>query len=188
MSETVEAELLALLGLRLTGFASADVVAEVVRLDVDRLHSVLHVAQARGWVQYREGRMTGWSLTPQGRSMGEQHLAVELDRRGRRDEVRRCYDAFLDLNGVMLAICTDWQMRDAQTLNDHQDRRYDQSVIDRLAALHERARPICDDLGQALDRFAGYEARLAAALERVQAGEQEWFTGVRIPSYHSVWF
>jgi pyruvate,orthophosphate dikinase len=88
----------------------------------------------------------------------------------------------------MLAICTDWQMRNPETLNDHADPAYDAKVIDRLGALHEDVRPICSELGRTLDRFGPYAERLSGALERVRAGEHDWFTGVRIPSYHSVWF
>jgi hypothetical protein len=188
MFDPSQEELLALLGLRLSGFASAETVAELVRLDVSQVHRVLHAGREQGLVQYREGRMTGWSLTPDGRSRGEQHLAGELDARACRGVVEACYLRFLSLNGDMLAICTDWQMRNPETLNDHADPAYDAKVIDRLSALHEDAQPICTELGQTLERFLLYVERLSGALERVRAGEHDWFTGVRIPSYHSVWF
>jgi hypothetical protein len=188
MSDPSQAELLALLGLRLKGFASAEAVAELVAIDVGEVHRVLHGGRERGLVQYREGRMTGWSLTPDGRSLGERRLSAELEARGCRSVVEHCYRRFLSLNADMLAICTDWQMRDPETLNDHADPAYDAKVIQRLGALHDEARPICDELGGTLARFDPYGERLGGALRRVQAGEHDWFTGVRIPSYHSVWF
>ena len=188
MPELPEIELLALLGLRLHGFATADAVAELVRLDVPPVERVLHRGRELGWVQYREGRMTGWSLTPTGRSEGERRLAAELDMRGCRPAVEGCYQRFVMLNGEMLAVCTDWQLRDPETVNDHRDPAYDAKVIDRLAALHSQAVHVCASLRDALERFAVYGDRLHAALGRVRSGEHEWFTGVRIPSYHAVWF
>ena len=50
------------------------------------------------------------------------------------------------------------------------------------------AEPICDDLGALLDRFRGYGPRLTEALERVRAGDVDWFTKPMIASYHTVWF
>ena len=40
----------------------------------------------------------------------------------------------------------------------------------------------------AIDRFAGYGGRLREALEKVVAGEHEWFTKPVIDSYHTIWF
>jgi hypothetical protein len=185
---SAEAELLALLGLRLHGFASADAVAEVVRVEVALVEEVLHRGRDLGWVRHREGRMTGWSLTPQGRSEGERRLAAQLEARGCRPVVEACYARFRTLNVEVLAACTDWQLRAPTTVNDHLDAAYDAAVVDRLARLHVRAQQVCDDLGAALERFEPYGHRLHAALARVRAGDREWFTGVRIPSYHAVWF
>jgi hypothetical protein len=61
-------------------------------------------------------------------------------------------------------------------------------VITSLAELHAKVAPICADLGAALDRFGGYGPRLSLALERVQAGDLDWFTKPMLPSYHTVWF
>ena len=162
--------------------------AELVSLEVAPVEHVLRRGRELGWVQYREGRMTGWSLTPTGRSEGERRLAAELEARGCRVAVEVCYERFLALNAEVLAVCTDWQLRDPATVNDHLDAAYDAKVVERLIALHGQAAAICVELAAALERFAGYGDRLGAALVRLRAGEQEWFTGVRIPSYHAVWF
>jgi hypothetical protein len=39
-----------------------------------------------------------------------------------------------------------------------------------------------------LERFGRYSARLRTALERVVAGEPEWFTKPVLDSYHTIWF
>ena len=44
-----------------------------------------------------------------------------------------------------------------------------------------------EGLGALLERFGRYGVRLTAAVERVEAGEKEWFTKPLIDSYHTVW-
>jgi hypothetical protein len=73
-------------------------------------------------------------------------------------------------------------------VNDHGDAAYDRGVIEKLADLHAEVEPICNDLGEALHRFQGYGGRLRHALDRVRAGDTDWFTKPMIPSYHTVWF
>lgn len=42
-------------------------------------------------------------------------------------------------------------------------------------------------MGAVIDRFAGYETRYAAALERVDAGQLAWVDAPGIESCHTVW-
>jgi hypothetical protein len=95
---------------------------------------------------------------------------------------------FVPLNRAVLDVCTAWQLKDESTPNDHADADYDAEVVGRLAAIHAAAEPICAELAGALQRFVGYRERLGAAVERLRGGEREWFTGVRVASYHTVWF
>ncbi|MCC6436955.1 MAG: transcriptional regulator [Acidimicrobiales bacterium] len=180
--------LLVLHGLRLAGFKPAEKVAELVGLAVEQVQPELDRLRDQGLATYREGRLSGWSLTPDGRAEGERRLAAELDEAGCRDAVRAAYEQFLTLNGQMLAVCTDWQMKDPQTLNDHADADYDAKVIAKLAEIDAEVQPICARLGTQLERFAAYGGRLADALAKVQAGEADWFTKPMIASYHTVWF
>src|SRR3546814_1224843 len=48
--------------------------------------------------------------------------------------------------------------------------------------------PICHDLASLLDRYRPYGARFDHAIERVRAGDLDWFTKPMIASYHTVWF
>jgi hypothetical protein len=180
--------LLALHGLRLAGFSSVEKVATLSGLSAEEVQRELETFAGRGWALYKEGRMSGWVLTPDGRAEGERRLVAELDACGVRHVVDGCYRRFLALNGQMLGVCTEWQMKDETTLNDHSDPAYDAKVIAKLVELDEGVQPICAELGDALARFGGYGSRLAGALSKLLAGEHEWFTKPMIASYHTVWF
>lgn len=179
-----------LLRLRLKGFADTETLAEAGGLPVDVVGDVLSSAENEGWVDARSGARSGWALTSAGRAGLERRLADELDASGNRDEVIDAYQRFLDLNQPLLASCTRWQVKQADpvVLNDHSDPDYDRQVVDELRLLHGRVGPICDRLTAALPRFSGYLPRLSHALERIVAGETQWFTKPTIDSYHTVWF
>jgi hypothetical protein len=135
--------------------------------------------------------MTGWSLSAEGRREGERLLTAELDAAGARPAIESGYEAFLGLNGELLAVCTDWQVVEGvgeSVLNDHGDPERDESVLARLDDLHEQAVPVADGLAVALGRFGGYTDRLSAARSRVRSGETDWLTKPMIDSYHTVWF
>lgn len=190
MSHSSPPGLLALHGLRLKGFAEASAVAELVGLDEATVTSELEKAAERESVMFREGRRTGWALKPAGRVENERLLREELDETGERDLVQGAYDRFLALNGAMLATCTRWQVKDAdaQVLNDHTDPDYDAAVIDELQKLDDGVQPICADVSGVLDRFAVYAPRFSAALDKLRAGDLDWFTKPIVESYHTVWF
>jgi len=188
MSRPSSPSLLVLHGLRLGAFKPADAVAELVQLPVEVVVAELAAAEAAGLAVYRDGRLSGWSLTPTGRAEGERRLAAELDATSARAEVDACYRLFLACNGPMLALCTDWQLRGPETVNDHSDADYDAAVLARLDVIDDQIQPVCARLGAVLDRFARYGPRLRHARQRLAAGELEWFTRPTIASYHTVWF
>ena len=119
-------------------------------------------------------------------------LAAELDVAGSRDRVESAYGRFLELNGELLSVCTDWQVVGVdgeQAVNDHSDAGHDARSSPASTLLHVDVLPITDDLGAALDRFAAYSSRLSSArTSECVAGEHDWFTRPTIDSYHTVWF
>ncbi len=190
MSHSSSPALLALHGLRLKGFAEASIVAELFSLDESVVSAELEDAATSEFAMFRDGRRTGWALKPAGRAENERLLADELDASGRRDVVHAAYERFLTLNGTMLAVCTRWQVKDqdAQQLNDHTDADYDATVIAELKGLDDGVQPICAELAAVLPRFGVYAPRFLMALEKLVAGELEWFTKPIMESYHTVWF
>ena len=106
-------------------------------------------------------------------------------------ELAAAYDCFEVVNRELKALVTSWQTMTVggQSMpNDHSDADYDARVIGRLGDLHERAERVIEALAKRVPRLGRYKERLAAALERAEAGETEWVSGVRCDSYHMVWF
>ncbi len=177
--------------LRLRSVASTDDVAARLGADPAQVRVELAHVESQGWARHRDGVLAGWSLTAEGRREGERLLREELRRRGVRVQVEGAYRDFLGLNGELLSICTDWQVRlvdGVEVANDHADLERDARVLTRLEVLHRRIGPVLDRLGVAWDRFDGYGSRLSSAHERIVAGETEWLTRPTIDSYHTVWF
>jgi hypothetical protein len=178
-------------GLRLKGFAEATAVAEVVAVPEAEVKSTLDDLVAQQLASYRDGRLSGFTLTPAGRAEHARLLAAELDAFGVRAAVHAAYARFLAHNADLLTVCTAWQLREdggQAVVNDHSDGEYDAEVIERLAAIHAHAEPICQELAASLERYAGYAPRLTSALERVREGDHDWFTKPMIASYHTIWF
>lgn len=191
MAETDDGRLLALLGLRLKGFAPADAVAEVVGAPAAEIAGALDGAVEAGLVRFNEARSVYLLDPATGRPEGERLLAAQIDAAGVRDQVTAGYQSFLELNGLMLQLCTDWQVRadlSEQTLNDHSDEDYDEAVMARLVDLDGQLRTVLATLSAALGRYSTYGPRFGEALNRLLGGEIEYFTKPIIPSYHTVWF
>jgi hypothetical protein len=182
---------LVLHGVRLKGFAEADAVAEAASIALAETAAVLEELCDQGLASRRDGRVSGYALTPAGRIQHAELLAEELDNAGVRGKVQETYQRFFGLNATLLGVCTDWQLREVDgesTLNDHTDAGYDAGVIAQLSELHAQVEPICADLAALLDRYAAYGPRLEHAIDRVRSGDTDWFTKPMIPSYHTVWF
>lgn len=175
--------------LRTKGMAEADAVAHAAGLSEDQAAGVLHELGERGWARYRDGnRAKGWMLLGEGRAEAERLAAVEMEDSGQRLVVSELYEAFKVLDPELKQVCTDFQMRGDQTLNDHTDPDYDAAVIARLAEINRRVQPIMASLTEALGRFGHYGPRLDFALSQVVGGDINWFTKPSLDSYHEVWF
>ena len=191
MAVTSAPRLLALHGLRLKGIAEPEVIAATLDADVEPIREELVASAEAGLVTYRYGRIPGYLLTPHGREVGQRLLADELDRTGTRPAIESAYQDFLGVNGQLLAVCTAWQLRDdggSTEVNDHTDQDYDTRVKERLARLHTAVDPILGQLGDTLARMSGHRRRLGNAVDKVLAGEHDYFTKPMFPSYHSAWF
>ena len=125
-------------------------------------------------------------LTPEGRSRLAELLAAErsgIDP----SAITAAYDEFRLLNNDFKSLVTDWQLRDGAP-NTHEDPSYDAAVLARLDEVHRRVTPLVGSVAAQLPRLGAYSTKLAAALDRIHAGETFWLARPLIDSYHTVWF
>ena len=185
--------LLVLHAARIKGRVDPAGVARRYSLDTKDVEELFLDHEARGWVQRVQfADLHGWSITERGRDEVHRLLADELDRAAARDVVEEVHDAFVRLNARFLDAVTRWQVRpmpeDRMAANDHSDPSWDGRVLDALAQVTHRLRPLEEQLSDKLARFEGYSDRIEAALVRVDRGETRWVDEPGIDSCHMVWF
>jgi DNA-binding MarR family transcriptional regulator len=176
-------------GLRLKGFATPDAVAASIGVKAPAVSKELTALKAAGLVERREGRVSGFVLTDEGRSEASALVEAELVASGAKALLEETLHGFAPLNDELLEVCTAWQLRDVHRNieNDHSDAAYDREVIARLVAVNASVTPVLSTLKTALARFGSYQKRLDAAVAKVKRGERDWFAKPMIESYHTVW-
>lgn len=119
----------------------------------------------------------GWMLTEAGAA---RHAALLEAERAALDleAIGAVYDRFLAANGPFKALNARWQ-------SVGEDARW--ALTGELAELVARVEPALRRTVEVLPRFAGYGPRLRAALEKVEAGDFDHVTSVRVDSLHTVW-
>jgi hypothetical protein len=176
--------------MRCIGHAGSQRVASASGMTQDDVDHLLDRMRERGLVTLDEGIFGGWSLTASGKDWAEAAVRREVREAGAYEPVGAAYEEFLPLNGVVMAICHDWQMRSLggrPILNDHEDHRYDDAVLARLSSADQAAQAICESLGAHLARYSVYGRRLSHALRQAHDGDRRYVTD-DLDSYHGVWF
>lgn len=183
---------LALHGVRVFGFPTAERIALRYGLDAAEVEELLLDVEAVGWTRRSSfGGSSGWSLTPLGKAEGERRVAAELERSGARDVVEAVHRDFLPVNRSFGDACTRWQIRptprEPLAPNDHTDRVWDHNVLSQLRTLGARFTSFAERIAAHLDRFGGYPDAYAAALAYVERGEHAWVDAPDRDSLHLVW-
>jgi hypothetical protein len=176
--------------LRVKGFAEGPAIAEATGHPRDETDALLDDLLGAALILHRESRITGWSLTPDGREVHAQWLTDERAAAACEGVVASGYDAFLERNEEFKVLCTDWQLRPADgelVPNDHSDEAYDAAIVERLGVLHDRVMPSVHAIADAMARFGPYGDRLAAAWKRISDGDRSAIARPLSGSYHDVW-
>ncbi|MGE0487460.1 MAG: hypothetical protein AB7Q81_25135 [Gammaproteobacteria bacterium] len=179
---------LAVHGLAVKKSASAAEVAALMGADVTAIEAALAAAVEAGQAVAGSGKHV---VSPAGRAWLEAAYPVVCAGHRAEPAFAAAYARFEVINRQLLALMTRWQTRDVggeAVANDHSDPAHDVRVIDELGALHERAAPALKCFGDFEARLGRYFELLEAAYDRVLDGEIDYMSGVRVPSYHSVWF
>lgn len=163
---------------KVRGFATSEAVAGSLGLTAETVEAVLRRSESEGLLKYREGRITGFSLTPSGR---EKHaeLRDEALTPEARAKITAAYEAFLQPNRDFKQLTTDWQTRDESTETA--------PLLDRLARLHLTLEGLLATATEGDSRFQYYLPRFTAALTRLREGDASAFARPMSDSYHDVW-
>jgi hypothetical protein len=176
--------------LRLRGLATDTGVADATGLPAALVGELLAQLLAEGLAGHRGGRLPGFTLTAQGKAEHAARIATDLPAEAR-PRLDTGYAAFLPLNATFKQLCTEWQLRPtaegATVPNDHADAGYDATIVERLGVIHGDLAPVLADVAHTATRFGRYQPRLAAALDRVRAGDRTAFARPLSDSYHDVW-
>jgi hypothetical protein len=175
--------------LTLRQLASAEQLAEITGQPIDEVEAGLEKALADGAVVAARG---SYMIAPSGRELLDSVYPAAFAELRVTPAVAEAVEAFeTGVNKQVLALTTDWQTIEvdgARVPNDHGDPEYDAKIVDRLGRTHEKARKVLGPLVDAdplVDRFLD---RLGAALVRAEGGETDYVSGVRVDSFHTVWF
>jgi hypothetical protein len=165
-----------------------DAVETIVGVPTADAEAALARHVAEGIVKEAKGRFV---ILPAGRErLDALYPEVFADVRGA-GRLAAAYQRFEEINRDLKALITEWQtvLIDGKALpNDHSDEAYDRKVIDRLNDFHDGAGSVLGALVAEVPRLARYGERLGAALDKVDTGETDYVSGVRVDSYHTVWF
>ncbi|MGQ0700478.1 MAG: hypothetical protein ACT4PZ_19840 [Panacagrimonas sp.] len=157
-------------------------------LDAATIEAALAPAIADGRVIAARGL---YVLAPKGANWLQERYPEEFAVHRNDAQLAAEYERFEVINRELKALVTQWQSLNVggkQVPNDHSDSDYDNRIIDRLAALHERTGILLGRMAARLPRLSRYAMRLSDALDRSENGEVEWVSSVRCDSYHTVWF
>jgi hypothetical protein len=182
-------ELLVVHGLAVKKAGSAAAVATLLGREETDVAAALDEAVSAGRAI---GARDTFMVTPAGRSWLDQRYPDTFAPFRAEQEATEAYERFERVNRELLELFTDWQMVPTpggeRTPNDHSDKEYDDEIVDRLGALHERAERTLDRFARIDPRLGVYKQRLDEAYDRVLAGDHDYVSGARIDSYHTVWF
>lgn len=160
----------------LLGASEKDVQAELDALVADK-----HAIAARG----------SFMLTPPAQATLKESYEIAFADLRKNETMASAYERFEAINRDVKGLVTKWQtmtVAGEEVPNDHSDKDYDAKCVDDLGTLHERFEPILKDMTKALPRLEAYARRLEIALEKLEGGEEAYFSAPKIDSYHTVWF
>ena len=165
--------------LRVKGIATPEALGEVLGMTPDGVLSHLRELEAEGVAFERPSRKRpGWVLSEQGRDRHAAEIA-QAHPPEHRETIAELYEGFLDLNNDVKGLSARWQ----HAASD--DERFE--LLGRLEDVHDLADKALASTGEVVPRFAGYNRRLAVALEKIE-DDPRFFVSPKVDSYHTVWF
>lgn len=168
--------------LRLKGLVTIEVLAGLSGASPQDVQEAIDRLAGQGLVRFRETpRVSGWSLTPDGHARHTEEMAAR-----RSGEIVAAltpiYERFLELNDRVKALSTAWQGLAPEDAAGRWE------AIEELAEINDEAGQIVAEAAVVEPRFAAYRSRMTDAVERLRDGDERFFTGVTVESFHTIWF
>jgi hypothetical protein len=175
-------------GLAIKKHATPEAVADILGMEVETVRTALCQLVEGKRVVEAQGK---YLLAPAARMALDSEYSHLYEGARRNAFFSEGYSEFERLNAALKQLITEWQtieVRGQRVPNDHSDKDYDDKIIDRLGALHERAETALEKLARVLPRFSIYRDKLSAALEKAEDGDIAWVSDAKLQSYHTLWF
>lgn len=158
------------------GVAETKTITDDTDISETELTETLNDLESDGYVEGDDF----WYLTDE----GETHFNDVLRARFTSDQIAELenrYQEFESLDSRFKDLANSWQGRD-------DERAYDE-LIDDLAEFHREVETFLDGFSEPIrDEYRIYVTDLKSALENLQGGNDKYFTGTDVDSYHTVWF
>jgi hypothetical protein len=181
--------LLTLHTLTLRQLADADQVLAILEQDPDEVKQALEKAVEDKTAMAARG---AYMITPTGRALLDEAYPTWFAAERASSDITEAMDSFESgVNRQVLSYTTDWQtveVNGQRQANDHGDAAYDAKIIDKLAKVLERTEGVLAPLVSAQPSLARFLDRASSALTRAESGETDYVSGVRVDSFHTVWF
>jgi hypothetical protein len=187
-SDPGDVEFLVLHGLAVKKAGTAASVADILGEDPGRVAAALQASVESGRAVEARGL---FMATPAGRKWLVDGYEAAFGPFRAAPDATQAYERFERINRDLLRLLTEWQMMPAgnETVpNDHSDAEYDDRIVDRLGALHERAQRPLEQFAEVEPRLGRYWNRLETAYDRALGGELDFVSGAKVDSYHTIWF
>jgi hypothetical protein len=181
--------LLTLHCLTLRQLAEPDQIAEIIGLERAEIDTALEKAATDGTVMAARG---SHMITPAGRELLDAAYPRECAELRADPAIVAAFERFESgVNKQVLELTTDWQtieVNGERVPNYHSDAGYDEKLLDRLGATHDKTAKVLEPLLEADARLPRFLDRLERALVRAEGGDKDYVSGARVDSYHTVWF
>jgi hypothetical protein len=162
--------------LAMEGLAEDEALIGDIDESAGTLQATLDELEANGDVE-NEGF---WYLTDAGEDRLNQRLRERFSE-AELEDLEAVYEEFETFDTEFKTLANEWQRMEASAGRDE--------LIDELLAFHERVDDFFADREESIrDVYRPYLDELEAATEKLTDGDENYFTGTEVDSYHTVWF
>lgn len=173
-----DSEFLVLHALKVRGLGDAETLSDISGLPVGTVTSVLAETAERGHSKQRQGRISGHTLTPDGRARHALLCHGKIPQE-EIDAISREYEKFLTRNRTFKQLTTDWQTGTASGDTNE--------ITSRLETLHSEVTNIIETIATVQPRFLTYRNRFDIAFEAFRGGNGNALSKPMTGSYHDIW-